>query len=111
MDEECDGHRVQPEQGCEALPHRLTVLGAHPDPVCLVSAGKLFCLLFFSCDWPIVHGIPQWFWQNGIFVLRLRPYPVMGHEVLCVGLECNSTEQPQVIINHPISAACGTPTI
>ena len=44
MDEECDGHRVQPEQGCEALPHRLTVLGGRPHPVCIMSAGKLVCL-------------------------------------------------------------------
>ncbi len=47
MDEECDGHRVQPEQGCEALPQHLTVLGASPDPVCIMSAGKLYCLHIF----------------------------------------------------------------
>jgi len=31
---------------------------------------------------------------------------VRGHRVLYVGLQCNSTEQPQDIINHLVFAAC-----
>ncbi len=69
MDEECHGHRVQPEQGCEALPDRLTVLGAHPHSVCIMSAGKLVCL------------------------------PVCLHISLHICLACNSTWEPALTLS------------
>lgn len=40
MDEERDGHRVQPEQGGKALPEQLPGLGGCPDPILVMPTGK-----------------------------------------------------------------------
>lgn len=48
VDEECDGHRVSPEQGCQALPQQLTVLGSCVGPVQPVPPGMQPSILQLS---------------------------------------------------------------
>ena len=85
---------------------RLGGLALPPQPSCLPNLSCQFvqnaepgtlaksCIIqptiySFSCDWPVVRGIPGWLLAlKFTFLPRLRPYPMRRHRLLWFRLTC-----------------------
>ncbi len=46
-------------------------------------SGHVVQALKFSCDWPIVHGVPQWLPAYIYIPAEAKTLPVRGHWLLC----------------------------